>query len=188
MDVRIGPESNVAAVTPSRRDHVAEGEHDRPLPPAVVVELGRTPDSPGTYNARGVLEPKGPIVPRDGPAPLAPADPRRLAPDVRAEAASTSTFSAPDAVPVPTSAHVQVIAGASTEVAAALRGRSGDALVPLHHPSAAMIAGIQTLAPTALKPAERREGPAEHEEDPLREEAESPPAYTGKQAPAAARR
>jgi hypothetical protein len=180
MDVRVAPEPTVAPATPDRRELAREAEHDRPLPPAVVVELGRTPDSPGLYNARGVLEPKGPPLIKDPSGPLVAAEPRRMAPEVRAEAASTSAFTATDAAPVHTSATVQVMASASTEVAAALRAKQSPIMPSLHpQPSLTLLAGIQTVAAGALQQAERREGPAEHEEDPLRKEDESPPPHTG---------
>lgn len=172
MDVRVSPEPAVATAKPDRRELAREAEHDRPLPPAVVVELGRTPESAGTYSARGVLEPKGPVAKEAPAAAAATAEPRVSAP--RAEAAGTSNFTAPEAAPVATSAHVQVMANASTELGAALRAKVGAALPQLQAPSQSLVAGIQALATNALKQPDRGHAAAEHEDDPLREEEREP--------------
>jgi hypothetical protein len=180
VDVKIAGEPGVNAVRPERPDQRAEPEREPAMPPAAIVELGRTPESAGTYTARGVIDRPAPAASArvaDGPAP--PPQPTERPAGEPLPAASSAL---PETLRLPANAQLQVISNASPQVAAALRQRLPTAVPDLHHPPASLVSGIQTFAPSALKQAEKHEDVAEHEDDldPMgKEDKEAPPPRAG---------
>jgi hypothetical protein len=159
VDVKIAAETGLAPLRPDRRDQSPDPEPERPIPPAAVVELGRTPESPGTYNARGMLDRPTPAArPAEAAAPMpAPSTERTEPPPM--------TTALPENLRMPANAQVQMLSNSSPQVAAAMRQRQPVQVPDLQHLPEAMLRGIQTLAPSALKQAERHDDVAEHEDD-----------------------
>jgi hypothetical protein len=170
VDLKIGAEPGLAPLRNERRDPGRE-EVTQELGPAVVVELGRTVESAGTYSARGVLEGGAPAA-RGGAAPL-PGEPT---PIERTQVNTSALPAGPQGVPenlrLPANAQVQTMASASPQVAVALRAGLPTESAHLHPPPLALTAGIQTLATNALKQAEKGRATQEHDDetDPLHKE------------------
>jgi hypothetical protein len=177
MEIRIGgSEPALTQVKPERRDHERSVESERQVSPGVIVEIGRSVESAGTYTSRGILD-----VPlaksADAATPgSAPATGQRT-PSVRADAAATAlaSTSVPETLTVQANAHVHALVSASPAVAVAARA-GVPAGTNLQSPPADLLAGIQTLASNALKQAEKGNAAAEHEDetDPLRQEKDPP--------------
>jgi hypothetical protein len=166
VDVKIGADPGPMLVRNERRDHARSDHHPREASPGVIVEIGRPIDSAGTYSARGVVDGQ-PQPPRAGVAP-APGSPVPITADrVRAEAVpmTATPLSSPESLRVPSNAQMQNLASASPQSAIALRAGPPLEAAHLHPPPLALTAGIQTLAPNALKQAEKGNAAAEHEED-----------------------
>jgi hypothetical protein len=174
VGVRIEAEPGLAPLRNERRDHPRE-EVAGELPPAAIVELGRTAESAGTYSARGVLESSAP-APKGGAAPL-PGEPTPIErTQVNTSALPPGPQGMPENLRLPANAQVQTMASASPQVAVALRAGLPSQAAHLHPPPLALTAGIQTLATNALKQAEKGEAAQEHDEetDPLRKEKDQP--------------
>jgi hypothetical protein len=173
-------------VTPSRnerRDLARDAPQEREVSPGVRVEIGRPPDLPGTYNARGVVD-GAPALLKNAPSPAVPGPATPVAERAPIEKMPTPLSpGTPEALRVPANAQVQNLANASPQMAASLRPTIPMEAAHLHPPPLALTAGIQTLASNALKQAEKGNAAAEHEDDadPLREEKE-PPAREGNRA------
>jgi hypothetical protein len=185
VDIRIGGDPGLTLVRNERRDHARDDQSAREVSPGVIVELGRPVESAGTYNARGVLE--GPGATAKGPAPPAPGAPvgaDRVRTDSAAPPASTPIAMA-ETLRVPSNAQMQTLASASPQVAVALRAGLPSEAAHLHLPAQALTAGIQTLAASALKQAEKSHATQEHDEetDPLRKEKDKPVREGGKRRP-----
>jgi hypothetical protein len=180
VDVKGPSELAVAPPRNERRELAREVPVERDGSPGVIVEIGRPSDLAGTYNARGVLEgsPAALKAPTNLPASGAP--PESARPPLAAAAAIPT--GAPEALRVPANAQVQILASASPQVAASLRPTVPMEAAHLHPPALAVTAGIQTLAASALKQAERGTAAAEHDEetDPLRKEKDQPMREAGK--------
>jgi hypothetical protein len=168
------------AVGPARSEprELPRDAHERETSPGVIVEIGRPPDLPGTYNARGLVEGSSAAKVATSPNPTA-------APEAaRAERAPPPMIPSgpPEAMRVPGNAQVQTLANASPQVAAALRPTVPLVAPHLHPPALALTAGIQPLAPTALKQTEKSSAAAEQEDemDPLHEEKERPVPASGR--------
>jgi hypothetical protein len=182
VDVKIGADPGPMLVRNERRDHARADHHAREASPGVIVEIGRPIDSAGTYSARGVVEGQ-PAPPKAGVAPP-PGTPVPIAERMRAEPVpmTATPTSSPEVLRVPSNAQMQNLATASPQSATALRAGPPLEAAHLHPPPLALTAGIQTLATSALKQAEKGNAAAEHEEetDPTRKEKDVPVRDNGK--------
>src|SRR4051812_12971066 len=117
MDIRVGaPDvTQVQATRPDRRELASDVRADPAGKPAVIVEVGRAPESAGTYNAKGVVtapptsqSADAALIKQKLVMPQAPA----VRSEARAEVAATGgRLSSPEAVAM--RSHPQVGATAS---------------------------------------------------------------------------
>jgi hypothetical protein len=181
MDIRIGADAGLTPLRNERRDHARDDHAGREVSPGVIVEIGGRPvESAGTYSARGVLE--GTPIPKPGapPTPGAPTPAERTR--VESPKLPAGPLGMPETLRLPGNVQVQTMAGASPQVALALRAGLPTEAAHLHAPPLALAAGIQTLATSALQQAEKGNAAQEHDEetDPLRKEKDTPIRDRGK--------
>jgi hypothetical protein len=157
-----------------RRDLARDDHQAREVSPGVIVEIGRTIESPGTYSARGVLD--GTPVSKEGAVP--PLGGSIATDQVHAEptAGSAGPVGLQETMRTPANAQMHNLASASPQLAVALRAGLPSEAAHLHPPPLALTAGIQTLASNALQQTEKSNAAAEHDEetDPLRKEKDQP--------------
>ena len=171
-------DSGVAPLRSERHELARDLPREHEAAPGVIVELGRsTADVAGTYNARGVLEGAAKSA-AAVPGTSSPAEPH-----LPTLPSTTLPAGTPGALRVPANAQMQTLANASPQVAASLRPTVYIEMAYLQQSPLALTAGIQTLAASALKQAEKGNATAEHEDeaDPLRKEKEQPRREGGKQ-------
>jgi hypothetical protein len=176
VDIRIGADAGLTPLRNERRDHARDDHSGREVSPGVIVEIGGRPvESAGTYSARGVLEGTTPI-PKPGAAPVPGAPTPAERTRVESPRLPAGPLGMPETLRLPGNVQIQTMAGASPQVALALRAGLPTEAAHLHPPALALTAGIQTLATNALKQTEKGHATQEHDEetDPLRKEKDAP--------------
>jgi hypothetical protein len=179
VDIKRTGELPVPALRSEARD-LPRDAHEREASPGVIVEIGRPPDLPGTYNARGIVD--GNLAAKAAPGTTSTTAPEVARPE-RAPPPMIPT-APPEAMLVPANAQVQTLANASPQVAAALRPTIPLVAPHQHPPAPALMAGIQPLGPSALKQTEKSSAAAEQEDetDPVRKEKDHPVPAGGRRA------